>query len=89
VTENIHFSFSCSFFYKGKLHSLTYSVWGPLNDYKYLADRPLRERRILTQTPNIFHFENFLGGGGGGCIMEITFDLKLCTPVARLIPLGI
>ena len=29
VPENIQFSFSCSFFYTVKLHSLTYSVWGP------------------------------------------------------------
>jgi len=30
VPENIQFSFSCSFFYTVKLHSLTQSVWGPL-----------------------------------------------------------
>ena len=30
VPENIQFSFSCSFFYTVKLHSLTLSLWGPL-----------------------------------------------------------
>jgi hypothetical protein len=29
VPENIQFSFSCSFFYMVKLHSLTVSVWVP------------------------------------------------------------
>ena len=42
LPENIQFSFSCRFFNTVKLHSLTWSVWGPLDGGKWSVSSPGR-----------------------------------------------